>query len=93
MDKQSPVNETGKITFSRDDSNITIVYDTNEDYFRIQDKTIPRHKRSAYLDIDGKNAQNIIENGKQRGRTKHEFQRDTHFLNSDVKGGEKDDEQ
>lgn len=93
LDKQSPVSETGKITFSRDDSNITVVYDTNEDYFRVQDKTISRRKRSAYLDINGNNAQNIVENGKQRGRTKHEFQRDTHFLNSDTKEGETDDEQ
>ena len=87
------MSETGKITFSRDDSNITVVYDTNEDYFRVQDKTISRRKRSAYLDINGNNAQNIVENGKQRGRTKHEFQRDTHFLNSDTKEGETDDEQ
>ena len=92
LDKQSPVNEKGKIIFSRDDSNITVVYDTNEDYFRIQDKTIPPDKRSAYFDIDGNNAQNIVENGKQRGRTKNEFQRDTHFLNSDNKEEEKNDE-
>ena len=93
LNKKSSISETGKITFSRDDSNITVVYDTNENYFRVQDKTIPRHKRSAYLDINGNNAQNIVENGKQRGRTKHEFQRDTHFLNSDTKEGETDDEQ
>lgn len=92
LEKKSPVNEKGKIIFSRDDSNITVVYDTNEDYFRIQDKTIPPDKRSAYFDIDGNNAQNIVENGKQRGRTKHEFQRDTHFLNSDVKEEEENDE-
>ena len=92
LDKQSPVNDKGKIIFSRDDSNITVVYDTNEDYFRIQDKSISQKKRSAYLDIDGNNAQNIIENGKQRGRTKQEFQRDTHFLNSDVKEEDENDE-
>lgn len=86
LDKVPAVNENGKIIYSKDGSNITVVYDTNGKYFRIQDKTVPPKKRSAYLDIDGKPAQNITDNGKTRGRSKDEFQRDTHFLNSDEKG-------
>ncbi len=83
LDKQSAINQKGKIIYSSDYTNITVVYDINGNYFRIQDKTIPMDKRSAYLDINGKSAQNIVENGKTRGRTKKEFQRDTHFLNTD----------
>ena len=85
LDKKSEVNPTGKIIYSSDYTNITVVYDVNGNYFRIQDKTIPQDKRSAYLDINGNSAQNIVENGKTRGRTKKEFQRDTHFLNTDNK--------
>ena len=83
LDKKSEVSPKGKIIYSSDYTNITVVYDVNGNYFRIQDKTIPHDKRSAYLDINGNSAQNIIENGKTRGRTKKEFQRDTHFLNTD----------
>lgn len=83
LDNKSEVNSKGKIIYSNDSANITVVYDVNGNYFRIQDKTIPQDRRSAYLDINGNNAQNIIENGKTRGRSKKEFQRDTHFLNTD----------
>ncbi|MDE5583725.1 MAG: phage portal protein, partial [Ruminococcus sp.] len=83
LDNKSEVNTKGKIIYSSNSTNITVVYDVNGNYFRIQDKTIPHDKRSAYLDINGNNAQNIIENGKTRGRSKKEFQHDTHFLNTD----------
>lgn len=62
LDKKSEVNPKGKIIYSSDYTNITVVYDVN-----------------------GNSAQNIVENGKTRGRTKKEFQRDTHFLNTDNK--------
>ena len=83
LTQKSGVNDTGKIIYSRPDSNVTVVFDTKGNYFRVQDSSISPRKRSAYLDIDGRPAQNIVENGKTRGRTKDEFQRDTHFLNTD----------
>ena len=85
LDEESEVNPKGKVIYSNNRTNVTIVYDVNGNYFRIQDKTIPQDKRSAYLDINGNSAQNIVENSKTRGRTKKEFQRDTHFLNIDKK--------
>jgi hypothetical protein len=39
--------------------------------------------KKNYLDLDGKSAFNINENGKTRGRTKSEFHAVTHFKNID----------
>ncbi|MDD6489460.1 MAG: hypothetical protein PUG48_06585 [Clostridia bacterium] len=83
LDTVTGPNENGKLVYSSKKSDIIVVFDVNGNYFRIQDKNVDWHKRSAYLDINGKNAQNIEFSGKIRGRTKEEFQRDTHFLNTD----------
>ena len=81
--KQNSVNENGKIIFENNNSNIQVVYDLFGNYFRIQDKNIPMSNRSAYLDLNGKNTQNIKENGTYRGMTKKEFQAFTHYANID----------
>ena len=36
-----------------------------------------------YLDLEGKNPTNKIENGKQKGRSKEEYEPLTHFKNKD----------
>ena len=58
-----------------------IVYDTKGNYFRIEDLRLKGKRR--YLDIDGNSASNKIENGKQKGRSKEEYEALTHFKNSD----------
>ena len=79
----SDITESGKIIYSSDESFYTIVYDVNGKYFRIEDKRLTGQRR--YVDLDGNNMSNITENGKTRGRTKSEYQRVTHFMNTEVK--------
>lgn len=79
----SDITEKGKITYSSDESFYTIVYDINGNYFRIEDKRLTGQRR--YVDLNGNNMSNITENGKTRGRTKSEYQRVTHFMNTEVK--------
>ena len=71
----------GKILYNSKISNIQIVYDTNGNYFRIEDLTLKGKRR--YLDINGDNVSNKIENGKQKGRSKEEYEALTHFKNKD----------
>ncbi|WP_111930396.1 phage minor capsid protein [Clostridium tertium] len=71
----------GKILYKSDISNIQIVYDANGNYFRIEDLTLKGKRR--YLDINGNNVSNKIENGKQKGRSKEEYEALTHFKNKD----------
>ena len=58
-----------------------VVYDKNGNYFRIEDTTRPRGRN--YLDIDGNDMNNEVVNGKTRGRSRADYQRVTHFNNSD----------
>lgn len=71
----------GKILYKSDISNIQIVYDANGNYFRIEDLNLKGKRR--YLDINGNNVSNKIENGKQKGRSKEEYEALTHFKNKD----------
>ncbi|AJA50069.1 phage minor capsid protein 2 [Clostridium pasteurianum DSM 525 = ATCC 6013] len=73
--------EKGKILYMSNDSNIQIVYDIKGNYFRIQDLSI-KGKRS-YLDLQGNNPTNKIVDGKQKGRSKEEYEPLTHFKNKD----------
>ena len=73
--------DKGKILYNSKKTNIQIVYDTNGNYFRIEDLTLKGKRR--YLDINGNNASNKIENGKQKGRSKEEYEALTHFKNKD----------
>ncbi|WP_129600456.1 minor capsid protein [Anaerophilus nitritogenes] len=77
----------GKKIYKSNQSNLQIVYDVNGDYFRIED-TIKKGKR-RYLDINANDVSNKIENGKQKGRSKDEYEALTHYKNSDKKGAEK----
>lgn len=79
--------DKGKIIYSSNQSNLQIVYDINGDYFRIED-TSKKGKR-RYLDINANDVSNKIENGKQKGRSKDEYEALTHYKNNDKKGDEK----
>lgn len=79
--KATGVNSKGKIIYSSKETPIQIIYDVNGNYFRLQDMSMEGKKN--YLDINGKPAFNITEDGKTRGRTRTEFQAATHFKNSD----------
>ena len=61
-------------------SDYSIVYDMEDDYFHIEDKQLTGKRR--YVDLDGNNVANIKENGKERGRTKDEYEQMTHFANN-----------
>ncbi|MDU4728316.1 phage minor capsid protein [Clostridium sp.] len=77
----SGVTEKGKIIYSSKDTKLQVVYDTKGNYFRIEDSS--RTDKKRYLDIEGNDFTNIVENGKKRGTTKAEYQSRTHFKNSD----------
>ena len=72
-----------KIIYSSSGTTLTIVYDSKFDYFRIQDTS--KKGIMSYMDIDGKPIpQNVkTANGKERGLTKAERRKLTHFLNTD----------
>lgn len=73
--------DKGKLIYSNKNSNIQIIHDTKGNYFRVEDLTINGKRR--YLDIEGNNVANKIENGKQKGRSKEEYEALTHFKNKD----------
>ncbi len=86
IDKFAPniepmVTSKGKIIYDNQEIGISVVYNKNGNYFRIEDTTRPRGRN--YLDIDGNDMNNEIVNGKTRGRSKADYQRVTHFNNSD----------
>ena len=71
----------GKVIYSNNKTGISVVYDKNGNYFRIEDTTKPRGRN--YLDINGNDMNNEIVNGKQRGRNRADYQKVTHFNNTD----------
>ncbi len=75
------VRPKGKITYDNPQTGISVVYDINGNYFRIEDTTRPRGRN--YLDMNGNDMNNEIVNGKTRGRSRADYQRVTHFNNSD----------
>lgn len=80
----SEVTEKGKVIYSSKDTKLQVVYDTKGNYFRIENSS--RTDKKRYLDIEGNDITNIVENGKKRGTTKVEYQSRTHFKNSDKEG-------
>ena len=80
--KAKPIETSkGKVIYSNNETGVSIVYDKNGNYFRIEDTTKPRGRN--YLDINGNDMNNEIVNGKQRGRNRADYQRVTHFNNTD----------
>ena len=74
----TPYISNGKVVFENDEHTLAVVADISGGYLRIQDLTF-KGKKGLYLTLDGKNGHNITINGKTRGRSKAEYQRDTHF--------------
>lgn len=58
-----------------------MVYDKNGNYFRIEDTTKPRGRN--YLDVNGNDMNNKTVDGKICGRNRSEYQKVTHFNNTD----------
>lgn len=86
IDKFAPnvepvVTSKGKFIYNNQETGISVAYDKNGNYFRIEDTTRPRGRN--YLDIDGNDMNNEVVNGKTRGRSRADYQRVTHFNNSD----------
>ncbi|MBD5465853.1 MAG: RHS repeat-associated core domain-containing protein, partial [Lachnospiraceae bacterium] len=75
------VTSKGKIIYHNPKTGISVVYDKNCNYFRIQDTTRPGSRN--YLDLDGNDMNNEVVNGKTRGRSKSDYQKATHFNNTD----------
>ena len=80
-DVEPIITQKGKMIFYNEKTGISIVYDINGDYFRIEDTNRPRGRN--YLDISGNDMNNEVVDGKIRGRNKEDYQRLTHFKNSD----------
>lgn len=70
-----------KVEYKSADGHYSVLYDPSGDYFRILDNT--NNTRKRYLALDGSSLANIMENGTMRGTHKDEYQRLTHFLNTD----------
>jgi hypothetical protein len=74
-----PIVAGGKIIYYSSDGTKAVVADVSG-YLRVQDMT-KKTKKRQYLDQYGKDAHNIKDkNGKSRGRTKGEYQKETHYM-------------
>jgi SPP1 gp7 family putative phage head morphogenesis protein len=81
--------EKGKVSYKSTSSPFEIVYDSVFDYFRIVDTRISGTK-NVFVDINGNKADNYFDEfGKQHGRLRPDYQKFTHYDNTDYrKGGE-----
>lgn len=81
--------EKGKVYYKSASSPFEIVYDSVFDYFRIVDTRISGTK-NVFVDINGNKADNYFDEfGKQHGRLRPDYQKFTHYDNTDYrKGGE-----
>lgn len=71
----------GKTIYNNTKTGISVVYDKMGNYFRIEDTTRPRGRN--YLDTKGNDMNNETVNGKTRGRNRSDYQKVTHFNNTD----------
>lgn len=58
-----------------------VIYDNNNDYFRIEDTKLNGSRR--YTSLNGEDVANEYKDGRYSGRSKSEYRRITHFKNSD----------
>ena len=77
----STTTASGKTIYTNSETGIQILYDTKGNYFRIEDTNKVGKRR--YLGLDGKDMSNKVENGRQLGRSKAEYEAVTHFNNID----------
>ena len=73
--------KTGKIINLNEETGIQILYDTDGNYYRIQDTNMTGSR--SYLGIDASDVSNKTVNGRSMGRSKSEYQQVTHFANTD----------
>ena len=79
-----PNAENTKLIFDSADNKYQIVYDPSGDYFRIQ--IVGNETSRKYADLDGNMVLNKVVNGVHTGITKTEYQKLTHFANTDNGG-------
>ena len=70
-----------KIYYTSADGKTSIVHDIKGNYFRVRDNTF--HSRRNWTDLERNRMENYSENGVNHGRKADEYQRLTHFLNTD----------
>ena len=71
----------GKVIYHNPERDISVVYDSLGNYFRIEDTSRPRDRN--YLDINGADMNNEVVNGRVRGRSRPDYQRAMHYNNID----------
>ncbi|SHN16823.1 DUF6443 domain-containing protein [Chitinophaga sp. CF418] len=77
------LNKNGtKTMYRNNETGIQVVEDNKGNYFRIENTNLSWDRR--YLDLDGTIPNNKVINGKQKGRSKPEYQNVTHFKNTDL---------
>lgn len=72
-----------KIIYNDSQTGFEVIYDKEGDYFRMRNTSLTGKR--TFTDLTGLVPNNIAENGKQRGRTNDEYQKVTHFINTDRK--------
>lgn len=77
--------ESGKIRYISKDGRYEVIEDIYGGYFRVLDHSIPgKRYRRKYVDLDGNDMRNVTEDtGRTRGRNREEYERATHFRNTD----------
>jgi hypothetical protein len=70
-----------KTYYTNSSTGISVIYDRHGNYFRIIDPSI--QGKLPYLDMNGGNANNRTVNGKVMGNNQAEYNKATHFKNTD----------
>lgn len=83
--KGLPSRDKKKIEYRSKDGRYLIKYDKKGDYFRIEDLSITESTRQC-VDLNGNQIVDISENGKQISVSQDEYERRTHYKNTDKKG-------
>lgn len=83
--KRSENRKKGKVFYETLNGRYQIVYDRNGDYFRILDREAP--KKRPYVGLDGESMLNKTIDGRTVGIEDDEYERLTHFKNTDKAKG------
>lgn len=83
--KPTPSRDKQKIEYRSKDGHYIVKYDKKGDYFRIIDNHATEPGR-MHVDLNGNRIVDVTEDGKQRSVTLEEYERRTHFKNTDKRG-------
>lgn len=72
----------GKVLYEGADGRYIVVYDRKGNYFRILDRQ-SQSKKKPYVGLEGEPLLNKTENGKTVGRSRDEYEKASHFDNTD----------